>query len=216
MVRRPRRHTDRDGALADFAERVAEYQEQYKVGVVTDSRRNIRFIDSRYKELFTVKDGGDVYLKLDDGELLVRPCRYIGEYHTKIGSNTYHICEFAERMEQAGTTYTPQPPGMSLELPERCYSTLPSSGDLILILRGDSQQHPVSYSASDPEQNRRMADQYNGLLGVTKAQEAAMLGGALFGWDAPAADPRSYDEQGKPYKPSRRQGRSNPETDRGR
>ena len=42
---------------------------------------------------------------------------------------------------------------------------------------------------------------YNEQLGVTKAQAMAMLAGATLGWDAPAADPKNYDEQGQPIKP---------------
>ena len=33
----------------------------------------------------------------------------IDEYHTEVGSNLYHICEFAERMEQNGHSYEPKP-----------------------------------------------------------------------------------------------------------
>lgn len=30
-------------------------------------------------------------------------------YHTEVGSNLYHICEFAERMQKNGATYEPKP-----------------------------------------------------------------------------------------------------------
>ena len=43
------------------------------------------------------------------GEKTERPCRFIDEYHTEIGNNIFHICEFAERMEQNGATYEPKP-----------------------------------------------------------------------------------------------------------
>ena len=43
------------------------------------------------------------------GEKSERTCRYIDEYHAEIGNNLYHICEFAERMEQNGATYEPIP-----------------------------------------------------------------------------------------------------------
>ena len=35
--------------------------------------------------------------------------RFIDEYHTEVGSNLYHICEFAERMQKNGATYEPKP-----------------------------------------------------------------------------------------------------------
>ena len=36
-----------------------------------------------------------------------RECRYIDDYHTKIGLNIYHICEFAELCEKNGHTVEP-------------------------------------------------------------------------------------------------------------
>ena len=41
----------------------------------------------------------------------------------------------------------------------------------------------------------------NEAIGVTKAQEAAMLFGSIYGWDKPGADPSHYDEQGAPIRP---------------
>ena len=38
-----------------------------------------------------------------------RTCRFIDEYHTEIGNNLYHICQFAELMERNGHTCEPKP-----------------------------------------------------------------------------------------------------------
>lgn len=84
------------------------------------------------------------------------------------------------------------------KLPEMCYSTLPSNGELISIRRGESGYFPCDSSKPDPEANRLFADTSNKIHGVTRAQEEAMLAGSLCGWDAPAAKPWNYDKNGNP------------------
>ena len=69
--------------------------------------RGIRFITPDYKEKFKIPDGDKIRITLSDGEQLDRTCRYIDDYHLEVGSNLYHICEFAERMEQNGNTVIP-------------------------------------------------------------------------------------------------------------
>lgn len=74
------------------------------------SDKTIRFIDSKYRELFQIPDGASItitYPPGDDRWTLTRPCRYIDEAHVRVGSNDYHICEFAERMEALGARYQP-------------------------------------------------------------------------------------------------------------
>ena len=83
-----------------------------------DAEKGIRFIDSHYKELFRIPDGGKVKIHYSWNEDQIRTCRYIDDYHVEIGSNLYHICEFAERMEYGGHTCEP----VRDNLPERCYS----------------------------------------------------------------------------------------------
>ena len=71
-------------------------------------QKEIRFIDSRYNELFRIKDGESITVKFSDGSMSDRKCTYIDDYHTKIGYNVFHICEFAELMERGGSTYRPE------------------------------------------------------------------------------------------------------------
>jgi hypothetical protein len=77
--------------------------------IYNPENKDIRFIDSEYKTLFTVPDGGYITLTLYNGEQLIRKCRYHGECHVDVGTNIYHICEFAENMERNGNTYAPCP-----------------------------------------------------------------------------------------------------------
>jgi len=84
------------------------------------------------------------------------------------------------------------------ELPNDCFSVMPHSGDLILIVMGEKGYFPQGESTSDPVMNRQIATAKNTLLGVTRAQEEAMLAGSLLGWNVPAAKPWNYDQNGKP------------------
>lgn len=85
-------------------------------------------------------------------------------------------------------------------LPDLCYSALPTSGDLIIIKLNETGYFPCDYSIPDAVANRRLADELNTRMGVSKAQEAAMIHGSMFGWHVPAADPSHYDDNGEPTK----------------
>lgn len=86
--------------------------------------KEIRFIDSHYKDLFHIPDGSCVQIHYPD-EMVVKPCTFIDEYHTQIGYNVFHICQFAEIMERNGASYMPEPEIMgdeaacqSVQIPE--------------------------------------------------------------------------------------------------
>ena len=81
------------------------------------------------------------------------------------------------------------------ELPEGCFSVLPSTGQLIYVVPEANGYITVSQSVNETL-NRKIADSSNKLYGITKAQEEAMLAGSLFGWDKPAAKPWNYDNDG--------------------
>ena len=59
-----------------------------------------------------ILDGGNIIVTYADGEKIKMYCRFIDEYHAEIGKNTFHICEFAERMKACGATYKPADPPM--------------------------------------------------------------------------------------------------------
>ena len=70
--------------------------------------KDIRFIDSHYKDLFRIPDGSYIQIHYPD-ETVVKPCKFIDEYHTQIGTNVFHICQFAEIMERNGASYMAEP-----------------------------------------------------------------------------------------------------------
>lgn len=87
-------------------------------------------------------------------------------------------------------------PHFSERLPDLCFSVLPEDDSLICITRGAGYQ-VLADGSEKPGLNRYMADYSNRERGVSKAQEQAMLGGCLQGWDSPAANPTQYNEQGQ-------------------
>lgn len=147
--------------------------------------------------LFRIPDGESITVTDRNGKPESYLCRYIDDYHTEVGRNLFHICEFAERMEESGCTYAPKEP----PLPPMCYSTLPSTGEIIKIERWQKGYTATTFKDGSREENAAVKDKFNEKLGVSKAQEQAMVAGSMFGWDKPAAKPKNYDENGKPIKP---------------
>jgi len=103
-------------------------------------------------------------------------------------------------MENHGTRETTTAPAtMPLGwrgLPDACFSTLPTTGELILLKRGVDGYFPCQTDKWRGMTGREEADERNGRLGVGMAQESAMLAGSMFGWDAPGADLRNYGKDG--------------------
>ena len=75
-------------------------------------------------------------------------------------------------------------------LPELCFTTLPSTGELICIKRG---YYPSSWNTDDKQRNEELADYNNERLGVTVEQRKAMEAGSMGGWDCSGADLANYE-----------------------
>lgn len=77
---------------------------------IKEAEKGIRFINSRYSELFRIADGEKIVITDARGEKSECVCRYIDEYHTEVDNHLYHICQFAEIMERNGSEYAPAEP----------------------------------------------------------------------------------------------------------
>ena len=169
------------------------------------AQKGIRFIDPNYKELFRIPDGDKIRIIEPGGRHRDCVCRYIDECHVEVSSgfdNLYHICQFAELMERNQNTVIP----LRSSLPENCFSTLPSTRQMIAIKRGEQGYQKLSSESvlRTPEERRSYIEMLNERVGISKAQEAAMLAGSMLGWAVPAADPKNYDDNGQPIRPHRK------------
>lgn len=176
------------------------YLRQWLDRHMKQAEKGIRFITPNYKELFRIPDGDKIRMILPSGEKEDRTCRYVDETHLEMGRNLYHICEFAERMKDNGIEIIP----LRSSLPDKCFSYLETTGEMIVITKGEKGYTPTGIYPQDatPKEGVAAANEANG---VSRAQEAAMVAGSMFGWQVPGADPKNYDDQGLPARPKTRE-----------
>lgn len=161
--------------------------------------RGICFLDASGKERFRIPDGDSIRVTRPDGSHSDHTCRYIDENRAEIGygvDNLYHMAQFAEWMARNGNTYVP----LRSSLPKQCYSLLLDTGNVVILKRGETGYYKADIPHTSKEEARALVEEYNRKLGVTRAQEEAMKGGSMFGFDKPIADPANYDAQGQPLK----------------
>ena len=172
------------------------YRRDWLDSHLRQAERGIRFIDPNYKELFRIPDGDKIRILYSDGDIVDRVCRYIDDYHVEVGDYLFHICEFAERMEGVGSKVIP----LRSSLPDRCYVYVSTKNEIGLIQKGESGYYKTDMWIIDANDGKQIVKDLNEKLGVTKAQAEAMKAGSMFGWEAPAADPKNYDAEGIPIK----------------
>lgn len=73
-------------------------------------------------------------------------------------------------------------------LPAYAYARSRYTNNIVRIVRGERTLFGVV--------EQETVDTLNEAAGVTRAQAAAMYGGAMCGWDSPMADPKNYNEAG--------------------
>lgn len=183
---------------------ITAYQRETLDRHIKNAEKGIRFINSNYKTLFTIPDGDAIQITLDNGESHTRICRYVDDYHFQTVNgfgekyiNLFHICQFAELMEQNGNTVIP----LRSSLPNDCLIYVESTNEVALIKKGVEGYFQTDYTVDDAEENKNNVNMLNKSRKITPAQYEAMKAGSLFGWAVPAADPKNYDDKGIPYKP---------------
>jgi len=87
---------------------------------------------------------------------------------------------------------------MRNDLPEICLSTLPSTGELIVLKRGEVGYTHSDWDTDDRARNKEIASRHNREHGITPAQAEAMIIGSMLGFDAPGADPQFYFDKAFP------------------
>jgi len=75
------------------------------------------------------------------------------------------------------------------KLPDACFAEAEVGVGVVILSRGERSKVPVKTVFP--------ADQLNKALGVSKAQSAAMMFGATFGFHSLLADPDRYTEDGE-------------------
>ena len=73
-------------------------------------------------------------------------------------------------------------------LPAYAYARSRYTNNIVRVVRGERALFGVV--------SQDCVDALNNAAGVTRAQAAAMYGGAMYGWNSPMADPKNYSDTG--------------------
>lgn len=81
---------------------------------------------------------------------------------------------------------------MRNDLPENCFATLPGTGELIILKRGETGYYRSDWNTGDKAENQQIADYHNRKRGINPAQVEAMKVGSMCGFNVPGADPQIF------------------------
>ena len=87
-----------------------EKSEEHKVSdnIHSPDSKEIRFINSDYKELFKIPDGGGVVITHPNGEQYVLVCKFLDEKHFEVNGACYNAYQFAKMSKQHGSKVEPE------------------------------------------------------------------------------------------------------------
>ncbi len=165
------------------------------------AEKGIRFVGLDGMEKFRIPDGERIRITTSGAGTRNNTARYVDDSHflvvTDYDSYLYHIHEFAEWLERHNGTVIP----LRSTLPDKCFG-ITEDKRIVTIVKGEMGHLSARIHAGVRTYEDAIAA--NEAMGVTKAQEAAMMFGCIYGWDKPGADPKNYDDQGQPIKPKHR------------
>lgn len=119
-------------------------------------KKYIRFINSGYKTLFHLPDGGRIRITYPNGKQIDRVCRFCDEYHTKVGNYLYHICEFAERMEKNRAKYEPLDYIRDLGFyPKHFFAATETGGGPAYYILDETGRHGFAFAPRGAEKGKK-------------------------------------------------------------
>lgn len=84
---------------------------------------------------------------------------------------------------------------MRNDLPETCFATLPGTGDLIILKRGEKGYYRSDWETGDKTENQEIANHHNRRCGINPAQVEAMQIGSMCGFHVLGANPQIYFDE---------------------
>lgn len=146
-------------------------------------KHSIRFINSRYDDLFKIPDGGMVEVQYPDRKFSVR-CEYMDDYHLRLGYEVLHICQLAEMLERSNGTCRPEP----IITEEQCAWSLGRKGFLSVQTCEDGYDYTL-YDQNYREVDGGQLD--NPEMSMNEARNAVLED---YGMGGRTMTPMDYDE----------------------